>query len=80
MKEMKVETKNHYYEKHYRTIFKTLTYRLIIICSVALITYVSTKDITLTLTITIGTNILNTIIYYLHERIWNNIHWGIIKK
>lgn len=69
-----------FYEKHERTFVKTVTYRIAIIISTLIITWFVTYDLTTVLSITSIATVASTIIYYLHERIWNGIHWGKVKK
>jgi uncharacterized membrane protein len=49
---------------------------MLIVCSTFIITYIITGNYELTLGITFSANIANTILYYVHERIWNKFHWG----
>jgi uncharacterized membrane protein len=63
-----------------RSLVKTITYRLLIICSTFIITFLITGKLDLTILITITANLMNTVLYYLHERIWNGIHWGRAKR
>lgn len=73
---MKETKTHHFYEAHKRTLFKTFTYRLLIIFSTIAIGYVITGQLELTIKITVYVNILNTVLYYFHERLWNSVHWG----
>jgi uncharacterized membrane protein len=72
--------KSKHTETHLRTLVKTITYRIIIIVSIFTITYFTTGEISDALAITSITAVTGTILYYLHERIWNNIHWGKLTK
>lgn len=72
--------KSKHTETHLRTLVKTITYRIIIIISIFTVTYITTGEIADALAITSITAITGTVIYYLHERIWNNIHWGKLTK
>jgi uncharacterized membrane protein len=68
-----------FFEHSKRSIVKTLTYRFVIVISTLLITYSLTHEIQLTLGIVFAANLTNTILYFIHERIWNRIHWGKTK-
>lgn len=59
-----------------RSFIKTISYRLLIVVSNGLLIYLVTKDARVTGEITITAGILSTVLYYLHERLWNKIHWG----
>jgi uncharacterized membrane protein len=63
-----------------RSVAKTITYRILIILATAIVTWGMTKRWDLTIGITSVTTVVNTILYYLHERIWNSISWGIKKR
>ncbi len=67
-------------ETHLRTLIKTITYRLLIIVSSFIVVYFTTGEIKYALAITSITVVTGTIIYYVHERVWNSIHWGKITK
>ncbi len=65
-----------FYEDTKRSFIKTITYRIVIIISTLIIVYIFTGNVTITLGVTFITSLANTILYYLHERLWNNIYWG----
>jgi uncharacterized membrane protein len=65
-----------FHEHAPRSLIKTITYRTLIIISNGLLIYGITANAKLTGEITVGASILSTILYYLHERVWNKIHWG----
>lgn len=59
-----------------KTIFKTLTWRLIGSGSTFLISYVVTGQAFIATSIAVAQMIINTILYYLHELVWNRISLG----
>lgn len=63
-------------EKSERSLVKTISYRILIVISTFVVTYLLTREIKLTIEITAIANIINTILYFLHERFWNKIRWG----
>ncbi len=63
-------------ENHTRSIVKALTYRAIIIFSDSIIVYLFTHRTDITLGFVGISNIASTLIYFFHERFWNNVHWG----
>lgn len=65
-----------FFELHKRSITKTLTYRIAIIISTFTITFIMTGRIDVSFGVTIVSNVINTLLYYIHERMWNKIHWG----
>ncbi|HKU50135.1 MAG TPA: DUF2061 domain-containing protein [Nitrososphaera sp.] len=64
-------------ESRKRSITKMLTYRAILTALLALISWVFTGNAGQTTIITIVFSITATAIYYVHERVWNNIGWGL---
>jgi uncharacterized membrane protein len=65
-----------FHEHAPRSLIKTITYRILIIVSNGILVYFVTEDYEVTAKITASATIISTIIYYLHERLWNKIHWG----
>ena len=70
----------HFHEHVKRSLAKALTFRSIIIVSDMIIVYAVTHRYDLTIGVLIFSNISSTIIYFFHERMWNNIHWGRSQK
>lgn len=64
-------------ESRKRSVIKMLTYRAILTALLAVISWIFTGDIGQTTVITIVFSISATAIYYIHERLWNGIHWGL---
>lgn len=59
-----------------RSIAKALTFRALILVSDGIIIFAITHRYDLTIGVMICSNIASTVLYFLHERMWNNIHWG----
>ena len=59
-----------------RSIAKTLSWRLTGTFCTFLISFIILGDITTSSTIAMVQLIFNTIMFYIHERIWNIIKWG----
>ena len=59
-----------------RSFTKSLTWRLIAIISTFVITYSMTMDLSFATSLTVVSNIINFILYYVHERVWLKITWG----
>jgi len=67
---------NHQKETHKRSLTKTITWRLTGSGSTFLISWIITGNVAIASTI-LGIHFFtNTVLYYFHERIWNNIGWG----
>jgi uncharacterized membrane protein len=59
-----------------RSLVKTITYRIIIMIVVFMVSLIVTHKASDALVITGWNALLATIIYYWHERIWSRIRWG----
>ena len=65
-----------YIDTHHRSLIKALTWRAIGTLDTILISFILTGKIKLALSIGAVELITKTILYYLHERIWNKIQFG----
>jgi uncharacterized membrane protein len=63
-------------EKHSRSLLKSISYRMLSITADSITAYFFTHDVALSAGIVILVNGYSTILYYAHERVWANIHWG----
>lgn len=59
-----------------RSFAKSLTWRFVAVISTFIIIYVFTGDVTFATSITIISNVINFILYYVHERVWLQVKWG----
>ncbi|MFA5894221.1 MAG: DUF2061 domain-containing protein [Candidatus Shapirobacteria bacterium] len=59
-----------------RSIIKSITFRILIICSDSIIIYSISHRLDLTLGVIFFSNLASTILYFIHERTWNSVHWG----
>ncbi len=66
-------------DTHKRTLIKTITWRILATILTILAIYIWIGDFNTSLGLGIATNILTTIGYYVHERIWNELNYGRIK-
>jgi uncharacterized membrane protein len=60
-----------------RLILKTLSWRVIGSASTFLISYIVTGQLVLATGIAIAQMVVNTILYYIHEIVWNKIKLGM---
>lgn len=60
-----------------RSLVKAFTYRIVIIILDFSVIYLLTHRVDVAVGFTIISNIYTTAAYFLHERIWNRIRWGI---
>lgn len=63
-------------EKNTRSVLKAVTFRIAIIISDSVIIYALTRRFDVTLGVIAFSNLSSTILYFLHERVWNHISWG----
>jgi uncharacterized membrane protein len=59
-----------------RSLAKSLTWRVIAIVSTFGIGYLMTGSLTFAASLTFVSNLINFILYYLHERVWLKLDWG----
>ena len=60
-----------------RSLTKAITYRVVIVCLDFLAVYLLTGKVATATTFMIVSNIYTSVGYFLHERIWANIKWGM---
>ena len=61
----------------YRSVTKTITYRILIMSFDFLTTYPFTGAVRIAVGFMIASNVYTTLGYLIHERIWARISWGI---
>lgn len=59
-----------------RTMIKGLTYRLLSSCVTVALASIFIDDLRIVSIIGILDFIIKWLLYYLHERIWHQFHWG----
>jgi uncharacterized membrane protein len=59
-----------------RSITKAITFRFLILCSDGVIILAITHRFDMALGVIFFSNFASTVIYFLHERLWNKIKWG----
>ena len=64
------------YAKTKRSLMKAITFRVLILLSDAIVIFVITRRVDITLGLVIATNLVSTTLYFIHERIWDKIRWG----
>lgn len=63
-------------EKSQRSFLKTVSWRVTGSTSTAIIAWVVTGDLMAAGTLAVIQAIVNTMLYYIHERIWNRTDFG----
>jgi uncharacterized membrane protein len=59
-----------------RSLVKTVTWRVTGSSAVFVIGWIFTGNLGLAGTIALVQLVVNTVLYYFHERIWNRVNWG----
>jgi adenylylsulfate kinase len=67
-------------ETQRRTLAKTMTWRIMATLTTALLVFLFTGDFTLALEVGALEVIVKLLLYYLHERGWSYIPWGLKQK
>jgi len=63
-------------DSYKRSVVKSLTWRVIALLLTIIILYLTTGDAVFSGTVGILINVLKTIVYFIHERIWELVNWG----
>ncbi|MAF13495.1 MAG: hypothetical protein CMI53_01205 [Parcubacteria group bacterium] len=63
-------------ETHARSIFKTISWRVIATLTTTILVYLFTGSFKIALGIGFFEASLKLLFYYLHERAWDKINWG----
>ncbi len=66
-------------ESQWRSIVKTVTWRLIAITVTVLISYIWLQEWGSSIALALAANGIKALLYYLHERGWNRISFGRMK-
>lgn len=59
-----------------RSLAKTISWRLTGSTATFIISYIILGDITSSSAIAVMQLTVNTLLYFVHERVWNKINWG----
>jgi uncharacterized membrane protein len=72
---LKQRTFMKFYERIPRSVVKVITWRIVITFSNFMAGYLASGDPMTGLKVAIGATIINSIIYFCHERLWNRVDW-----
>jgi uncharacterized membrane protein len=64
------------YETLPRSFVKSLVYRILSLAGTVILSWSITKDVSQTVSITLAVQAFLVVLYFVYERIWNNIRWG----
>ena len=63
-----------------RSFIKSITWRIVAVLITMAAIYIYSKDLKESLVFGIGANLVKFLLYYWHERLWNNVTFGRIKQ
>ena len=64
------------HENHHRSLAKAFSYTVAVVAADAGIIALFTHQVDIAFEVIFATNLASLVIYYIHARIWNQIHWG----
>ena len=67
-------------ESRKRSVSTAVTYRIVIVIMDFSVIYLLTRKIMTAVGFMVISNIYTTIAYFIHERIWNKVQWGLQRK
>ena len=67
-------------ENKKRSLLKALSWRVIGFISTTFIALALTKEASLAIMVGITDTIIKFYLYYVHERFWNSVKWGVEKE
>lgn len=70
----------HFYEHIKRSVAKSITFRIVVLIADFILVVAITHRYDVAIAVILFTNLASTILYYVHERVWNKISWGKEKK
>ncbi len=65
-------------ETNLRSIIKGITWRMVASLTTVTLVFLYTGDLTLTLQVGLLEVTVKVLFYYLHERFWGRVHWGLL--
>jgi len=66
------------HESHTRSILKGITWRVIASLTTIPVVYVVTGDLALVASVGVVDIVAKVFFYYIHERTWGKVRWGIL--
>ena len=65
-------------ESRKRSIAKTITFRIVATLTTFILVLIFTNEIKIALGLSIVEFFSKIIVYYVHERIWTKVRWGLV--
>lgn len=63
-------------DSHKRSLIKGISWRLAGTLSTVLLVFIFTQNLTISFSVGLIEFVAKTLLFYVHERLWNKIHWG----
>ena len=63
-------------ESKKRSLIKAITWRILAIIVLTIVTWLFTSNVQATAFVVISFNVIQIILYYFHERLWERVKWG----
>ena len=67
-------------EKHMRSVMKGVSWRVLATLTTMVLVFIFTGDLMIMVEVGVFEVVLKLIIYYVHERAWNAVPWGVDQK
>ncbi|MEM3458706.1 MAG: DUF2061 domain-containing protein [Candidatus Bathyarchaeia archaeon] len=67
-------------EKPIRSVVKAVSWRIVATLTTIFLVFIFSKDLTLGTIVGITELIVKTVVYYVHERVWNLSNFGRVKE
>ncbi len=66
------------HESRTRSVVKGITWRVVASVTTMMVVFVVTGDLALVASVGFVDVTIKIIFYYLHERFWGRVHWGVL--
>lgn len=68
------------HQRRSRALVKTVLYRLLMVVVTVVVALLVTGDLVASLNIGIAANLVKMVLYYVYERVWDRVEWGLVKE
>ncbi len=62
-------------EKKIRSLVKSISWRIIVLFNSIIVMFFFVHDVSKSIMYSVIINSISTVLYYIHERIWNKLKW-----
>ena len=74
------KVKHKFHEHVSRSLVKAITFRMLVLVFDGLLIFMITGRYDITVRLVLLANLIHTVVFFVHERMWNSVHWGKHKK